>query len=106
MTLDTSTIGIYTYFLIILSGFGFVWGYRRFSGNKHISDFEYAGFSAFWGVIILGIYHDILIKAGKLDDLIKLISNPFIAGAVLFIFGVVLGLGLKFLFGLLKSLFR
>lgn len=105
MTLDPNSIGIYTYFLIVLSGFGFVWGYRKAGWNpKPISDFEYAGFSAFWGVIILGIYSWTM--RGKLESLNALLSNPYSAGVVLFVFGLVLGLGLKFILGQLKSLFK
>lgn len=104
MIIDVNSLGIYTYFLIILSGFGFVWGYRRLGSVKQISDFEYAGFSAFWGVIILGLYGWIM--RNKLESLNKLLSNPYAAGVVLFVFGLILGLGIKFLITQIKLIFK
>jgi hypothetical protein len=105
MTIDVNSLGIYTYFLIILSGFGFVWSYRKGKWNpKPISDFEYAGFSAIWGVIILGFYSWLM--RNKLESLNNLLSNPYTAGVVLFVFGVVLGFGIRFIINQIKSLFK
>ncbi len=72
MSVDT-----YSFFLIVLSGFSFVWTFRKVSGSLHgsISDFEYLGFSSIWGVIILAIYSSIM--KDHRDQFNMVISNPF-----------------------------
>jgi len=87
-----------SFFIIILSGFITVWGFRKVSHSKKaISDFEYLGFSAFWGVLLMGIY-------GWLQKdnpgLAETISNPFSFGLTLSFFGflssILLGLVVRF----------
>lgn len=85
MELDT-----YTFFLIILEGFGLVWSFRRASGrHKTITDFEYLGFSAFWGVLLLGFWQTTSTDIEKFNELLK---NPYATGAFLFGVAVILGL--------------
>ena len=47
-------LNILNYFVVILGGFGIVWGFRHYSGRPttKIGEFEYAAFSAFWGIPI------------------------------------------------------
>lgn len=94
--IDVNSLGVYTYFLIILSGFGFVWGYRKFGDHKPMSDFEYAGFSAFWGVIILGLYNTMM--KDRIEEAGVFLSNPYTAGASLFVFSIALGVFIRWIF--------
>jgi hypothetical protein len=90
MSLDT-----YTFFLVILSGFMFVWSFRRFSKTtREISDFEYLGFSAFWGTFILT--RIILIAENSSGyDMSKMYlmmdKSPHIAGATFSFYGLIFG---------------
>jgi hypothetical protein len=69
----------------------FIWSFRYFSHSQSkISDFEYVGFSSFWGVIILGIYG--WLTKSHPEQLQILISNPFAAGVVLSCLGFLMGL--------------
>ncbi|MFZ2484413.1 MAG: hypothetical protein WAX80_02605 [Minisyncoccia bacterium] len=85
MSIDT-----YNFFIIVLSGFMAVWAYRRFSYSKSsISDFEYLGFSVFWGTIIL-----FLVTWSSKDDMENfklLLGNPYAAGLVLSFVGILTG---------------
>lgn len=79
----------FTYFEIILAGFVAVWTFRHFSKSQaKISDFEYLGWSSFWGLVLLVIMEGILKNYPKLNELI---ANPFATGLFLSIFGIILG---------------
>jgi len=96
-------LGTYSYFLIIFGGFGLVWGYRKGIGSKkQISDFEYLGFSAFWGVMVTAGMQGLLEKdPNKLSEFFK---NGYVAGASLFLFALLLGLGIGWVLTLIRGL--
>lgn len=80
----------YAYFTFVLGGFGMVWAYRWASESKKpISDFEYLGFSTFWGLAIFGWLEWIVL--GNLEILDILHTNPFATGAVSFLIELILG---------------
>ncbi len=82
---------VISYFLIIISGFAVVWSFRAFSGrkDKKISEFEYAGFSTFWGCLVFLIFVWIFKhKPELLDGALKV---PFTATPTLFIMGGLIG---------------
>ena len=101
MSVDT-----YSFFLIVLSGFSFVWTFRKVSGSRHgsISDFEYLGFSSIWGVLILGLYTWVMRKHP--DQVTTVLSNPFAAGVVLSMLGCFLGFLIGWLGGKVRRVFR
>lgn len=88
---------VYTYFTIVLSGFVAVWTYRnKTKSETNISDFEYLGWSAFWGLIILISYQCVAKLIGvDPESLTKLFGNPFATGILMSILGLVGG----FVFG-------
>lgn len=92
---------VYSYFVIILSGFVAIWMYRHFSKSQSkISEFEYLGWSAFWGLAIL-ISFQLVAKFFHTDSeaLINLFGNPFATGFSMSILGLVggtcIGLGVR-----------
>jgi hypothetical protein len=96
---------INNFFTIILSGFMFVWSFRKISSSEKImSDFEYLGFSAFWGFLILVLYYWLM--RNQLDKFNQLVSNPFAAGFVLSIVGLFLGGLFGVIIGSIKNRFR
>lgn len=85
MSIDT-----YSFFLIVLSGFAMVWSFRHFSHSRNkISDFEYLGFSSFWGVLVLACYG--WLTRNHPEQISVLVSNPFVAGVVLSLLGGLIG---------------
>lgn len=88
-------VNVLNYFVVILSGFGVVWGYRHFSRTEeHISEFEYAAFSALWGIpIALAL----IFLGGAFPSLLTLVDKlPMIVTPTLFSIGVLMGwLGAK-----------
>jgi hypothetical protein len=104
MSVDT-----YSYFLIVLSGFFTVWGYRKASqwtlvSNKKPSDFEYLAYSAFWGTMLLALYEEI--ERHHPDQISKLLTNPYAAGALLSVLGMVVGICTFFTLVMLKTFFN
>lgn len=92
------TLETFSYFIIILGGFGVVWAYRKLTkAEEKISDFEYLAFSAIWGAISLALFTLPPVLMGKIGELAGLISsNPYAAGPSIFIFGTFVGwLGYK-----------
>lgn len=80
------------FFLIVLSGFGVVWGFRQATGSKDIlGDFEYLAYSTVWGIPI-GIIFLVLIKDYQLwiktMDIVPMVGTVF-----LFPIGVTIGFG-------------
>lgn len=77
------------YFLVILGGFGAVWGYRHFSKqqDKKISEFEYAAFSALWGIptclafLFAAKYIPNLLNG---LDIVPMVGTPIVFGAGVF----------------------
>lgn len=80
----------FIYFFIILAGFMTVWAFRRTTKPKDkISEFEYIGFSAFWGIAMIALYGGIethFIQISKVD----LFSNPFATGLFLSVIGMII----------------
>lgn len=79
------------YFLIILGGFGVVWSFRRTTRQqeKRIGEFEYAAFSAIWGIPVFLIFLEIVKqKPGFLENLLIV---PMMGTLILFPFGVIAG---------------
>ncbi len=69
-----------------------VWSFRHFSrARSHISDFEYLGFSTFWGVLILSFY-EWLVRS-RPDLIANLISQPYAGGVILAVLGFIIGFG-------------
>ena len=82
-------IDTYYFFLIILGGFMTVWSFRHFSlSRKPLGDFEYLGFSSFWGMIMLMIL--VQLNSGN-PDLSEFLSNPFAVGSMLSVIGFIIG---------------
>jgi hypothetical protein len=103
MSIDT-----YFYFLIVLSGFFTVRSYRwaQYSlirHNEDISDFEYLGYSAFWGVVILVLFE--WLERHHASLITMFISNPLGAGFCLSLLGMVVGASAYFLLVTVKSVF-
>lgn len=66
-----------------------VWSYRKTTkSTKPINQFEYIGFSAFWGIILIILY-DLLTKIKEPST--DLLSNPFATGFCLSLIGIGLG---------------
>lgn len=87
------TFEAYSYFTIVLCGFVAVWMYRHFSKSQvKISEFEYLGWSSFWGMGII-IFFQLVFKFFNTDStgLTKLFSNPFAAGFLMSILGLIGG---------------
>jgi hypothetical protein len=83
-------IETYNYFLIVLGGFALVWGFRKFSLSRRVlTDFEYLGFSTFWGVILISLF--VWVQRSHIEQVNTLLSNPYAAGVTLAIFGYVVG---------------
>lgn len=84
----------YSYFAIILSGFVSVWTYRHFTKSQtKISEFEYLGWSAFWGLVILTSFQ-LVAKLMHLDSpsFNDIFKNPFATGLITSILGLVGGM--------------
>lgn len=85
----------FTFFEIILAGFVAVWTYRYFSKSQtKLSDFEYLGWSAFWGLAILVSFQLITKLFGT--DIEDLLKNPFATGFLMSIIGLTAGTILGF----------
>lgn len=85
---------VLNYFLIVLGGFGLVWGFRHFSGSKEkrITDFEYAAFSTIWGILVFGLFISVIQKSPRFPELLSQIQGyPALATPSLFIIGVSVG---------------
>lgn len=84
----------YSYFAIILSGFVAVWTYRHFvKSQAKITEFEYLGWSAFWGLIIIVLFQLwaklINFNTPAFNEIFK---NPFATGLLMSILGLVGGM--------------
>lgn len=78
-----------SFFLIILCGFGAVWGFRRAMESKnHLGEFEYLAFSTLWGSVI---FMPIAYFLDKIKLLPSLTVFPFLATPWLFLTGVFFG---------------
>jgi len=81
VTLD-ATIFLY----IGISGFMTVYSYRLFvKSDKKLSEFEWLGLSAFWGLIIITF---LSLFSKIFPNFTELISNPFATALVDSIFGI------------------
>lgn len=83
----------YSYFAIILSGFVAVWMYRHFSKSQaKISEFEYLGWSAFWGLVII-VSFQLVAKLIHVDNpaFNEVFKNPFATGLITSVLGLVGG---------------
>lgn len=79
-----------SFFLIILCGFGVVWGFRKTLKTKgHLSEFEYLAFSTLWGSIIFLPVAYLLERTGALPGLTV---YPFLATPWLFLIGLFFGM--------------
>jgi hypothetical protein len=96
------SFGEMTFFYIGLSGFMTVWTFRKTIGRKDkLSEFEYIGFSAFWGLAVLLFIEfiatclDGLFNLHQMEAIKKVFENPFATG-----FGFsILGMQLAFIVG-------
>jgi hypothetical protein len=65
-----------------------VWTFRYSADLKEkLGEFEYAGLSAFIGIIILALYN--LTPKQNPDEVAKLFSNPFSTAITFSIFGMI-----------------
>jgi len=82
---------VLSYFLLVLSGFGTVWIFRKLTGRreKKITEFEYAGFSTLWGIFVFEISRWLLIISP--ENITEIVSQPYFASPGLFFMGVMLG---------------
>ncbi len=100
MNIDTSY-----YLLIVLSGFMFLWSFRKIGmARKQLSDFECLGFSTFFGIWILAGYS--WLTSAHPESLKALVDNPLLAGSVLSSLGLLLGSGLAIAIGFIRGLWR
>lgn len=83
-------INLISYFLIVLTGFGAVWGFKVCSGKKEkLGEFEYAAFSTIWGSLI---FLPIFLMFSAHTGVVSIIGAfPFIATPILFVWGVIVG---------------
>lgn len=74
------------YFYVLLGGFMTVWTFRKITGTeKKISEFEYVGFSAFWGIFLIFIWGIMeTVKPSTTD----LFTDPFAAGFIMSLLGM------------------
>ena len=82
------------YFLVILGGFGVVWGYRHFTRQqeKKISEFEYAAFSAIWGIPVFILYMTPFVLTGNAQSYLEdMFALPMLTTPLLLVIGVFLG---------------
>ncbi|MFZ1987968.1 MAG: hypothetical protein WAV21_02980 [Minisyncoccia bacterium] len=84
-------VNVLNYFLVILGGFGVVWGYRRFSKlqDKKIGEFEYAALSALWGIPVFIFFFQVVKTQTTLLE--GIFTVPMLASPYLFGIGVALG---------------
>ena len=80
-----------TYFVIILGGFGAVWAFRKVTGRsgEPLADFEYVGFSAVWGVLVLAAYS--WVTRGHPEQIALITQQPVAAGPAMFVVGAAFG---------------
>lgn len=80
-----------TYFVIILGGFGAVWAFRKVTGrsNEALSEFEYVGFSAVWGVLVFAAYT--WVTRDEPEQIALITQQPVAAGPAMFVVGAVFG---------------
>ncbi len=87
-------MNLVTYFILILGGFGVVWGFRaiRYWGieKKPISEFEYAAFSAIFGSLLMLLVLPAFNTTPGLLDTLQV--EPFIATPAVFAFGCAIGI--------------
>jgi hypothetical protein len=80
MPIDTQA-----FFLIIMSGFITVWSYRK-RARSNFSDFEYLGFSAFWGFLNMSLWSYV-----QPQQFEKIVVNPLTGGLFLALGGYIIG---------------
>ncbi len=83
---------VLNYFLVILGGFGVVWSYRcsmKEHGGK-IGEFEYAAFSALWGIPIFLLFIEGM--KSRPDLLEGVFQNPIAGTPIVFVMGIIVGL--------------
>lgn len=97
----------FSYFVIILGGFAVVCAFRKASGTtKPLSEFEYLGFSAFWGILLFMFFAWLL--RGK-PELIESLAGPFghlSAAPNIFLLGLGVGVLGFAIFNSLRKLLR
>lgn len=90
MNLDT-----FSFFLIILGGFGLVYAYRAVNSSKDkLAEFEYLCFSAVFGVPVYMIIESSLLSTPEV--LGRMVSDQYAAyagGLYIFALGLILGAG-------------
>lgn len=66
-----------------------VWVFRKTVKSKEkLGEFEYIGFSAFWGIILIALYNSVRAHFPS-SPTADLFSNPFAAGLCLSIAGMI-----------------
>jgi cytosine/uracil/thiamine/allantoin permease len=76
----------YIYFYVLFAGFMSVWAFRSTTkSKKNVSEFEYIGFSAFWGIALIVLW-DSLAKINPPP--VNIFSNPLSTGFILSIIGM------------------
>ena len=91
MALDPNVLN---YFLVVLGGFGVVWSFRFFKGRRkeRIGEFEYAAFSALWGIPVFMFFLTTMNRSPEYAQVISNVSSvPMLATPALFILGVFFG---------------
>lgn len=87
-------MNLLTYFLIVLGGFGVVWGFRLVYywrvQKREMSDFEYAAFSAIWGSVLMLIVLPAFDRTPGMLNVIQ--QEPFTATPSVFIVGFMFGI--------------
>lgn len=90
-------MNVESYFLIVLGGFGIVWGYRlaKYANSPKplLNDFEYAAWSAFWGSLCLQMLLLLTWKSGtpSAATLEGYIQVPFLISPIIVMVGLAIG---------------
>lgn len=86
MSIDT-----YTFLLVVLGGFFFLWSYGKASGiKKEFKDFEYLVFSTFWGLMLL-LALSFSSWVQRIPIPTELLKNPFATGIAMSFAGLAFG---------------
>ncbi len=85
---SVSDFGLINLLLFTLPGFFAVWSFNKFRGKKIESDFEYAAFSFFWGLIIMVV----VVQFSSEDNVNKFFDNLYATSVAFSIFAVFIGM--------------
>jgi ABC-type Co2+ transport system permease subunit len=85
------TLDVFNYFLVILGGFGVVWSFKHLAHRQyvHIGEFEYAAFSALWGIPVFLVFDSATHSIPQFMSIV--LTYPMIGTLYVFPMGLVFG---------------